>query len=202
MPAKRKTARPSSDPEPGEEFNAGSLSVFEFTPEDLKANQRGYLTDKQRGWLQGTARGITSCSMASAPIALGFVLLGLSITLGLYLSNEDSRRALFSNPMNLLGLAAAGVIAVAAVGLSVFLARRQAAGVRQAQLRRAQGKVRLDQDYSSSSNLTTYQVFVGGHKFSFGDDMSAVFQEGHSYNVYYCQSGPYQLIMSFEELGG
>ena len=69
------------------------------------------------------------------------------------------------------------------------------------QLRRAQGKVRLDQDYSSSSNLTTYHVFVGDHKFSFGDDMSAVFREGHSYSVYYCQSGPYQLVMSFEELG-
>lgn len=184
-----------------EEFNVGSLSIFEFTPEDLKANQRGYLTDKQRGWLQGTARGITSCSMASAPIALGFILLGLGITLGLYLSNEDSRRALFSSPMNLLGLAAAGVIGVGAVGLSIVLARRQAAGVKQAQLRRAQGQVQLDQDYSSSSNLTTYHVFVGGHKFSFGDDMSAVFREGRSYSVYYCQSGPYQLIMSFEELG-
>jgi hypothetical protein len=202
MPAKRKTTRPASTPEAGEEYKPGSLSIFEFTPEDLKANQRGYLTDKQRGWLQGTARGITSCSMASAPIALGFVLLGLSITLGLYLSNEDSRRALFSSPMNLLGLAAAGVIGVAAVGLSIVLARRQAAGVARAQLQRAQGKVRLDQDYSSSSSLTTYHVFFGAHKFSFGDDMSSVFREGHAYSVYYCQSGPYQLIMSFEELGG
>jgi hypothetical protein len=91
MSAKRNTTSEPSTPESVEEYQPGSLSIFEFTPEDLKANQRGYLTDKQRGWLQGTARGITSCSMASAPIALGFVLLGLSITLGLYLSNEDSR---------------------------------------------------------------------------------------------------------------
>ena len=202
MPAKRKSTRPPETPEAGDEYKPGSLSIFEFTPEDLKMNQRGSLTDKQRGWLRGTARGIMSCSMASAPIALGFVLLGLSITVGLYLSNEDSRRALFASPMNLLGLAAAGVIGVAAVGLTIVLARRQAAGVARAQLRRAQGKVRLDQDYSARSSLTTYHVFVGDHKFSFGDDMSSVFREGHSYNVYYCQSGPYQLIMSFEELGG
>ena len=52
-------------PDPGEESPTPNLSIFEFTPEELKANQRGLLTDKQRGWLQGTARGITSCSMAS-----------------------------------------------------------------------------------------------------------------------------------------
>jgi hypothetical protein len=184
------------------EYRPGSLVIFEFTPDDLRANQRGYLTDGQRAWLRSTARGITGCSMASAPIALGFILLGLTLTLGMYLSNEDSRRALFSNPLNLVGLAAAGLIGVAAVGLSVFLARRQAAGVAQAQLRRAEGVVRLDSSFSPRSAITTYYVFVGAHKFSFGDDMRGVFREGSPYRVYYCQSGPYQLIMSFEEVGG
>jgi hypothetical protein len=202
MGAKIKTSGTRREPEAGEEYKPGSLAIFEFTPEDLRANQRGYLTDTQRGWLQSTARGITGCSMASAPIALGFVLLGLTITLGLYLSNEDSRRALFSDPMNLVGLAAAGVIGVAAVGLSVFLARRQASNVVKTQLRRAQGKARLDSDYSSSSSMTTYHVHVGEHKFSFGDDMNSVFREGNHYNVYFCQSGPYQLIMSFEQIAG
>lgn len=37
--------------------------------------------------------------------------------------------------------------------------------------------------------------------FEFTDDMSRVFREGAPYRVYYCGSGPYQLIMSFEELG-
>ena len=70
-------------------MQAGSLAIFEFTPEDLQANQRGYLTDRPRSWL---------------------------------------------------------------------------------------------------------------HKFSFGDDMSSIFREGDHYNVYFCQSGPYQLIMSYEHL--
>lgn len=136
--------------------------------------------------------------MASAPIALGFILLGLALTLGMYLSNEDSRRALFSNPLNLVGLAAAAVVGVAAVGFSIFLARRQAAGVAQAKLRQVQGAVRLDSSFSPGSSITTYHVDVGDHKFSFGDDMSSIFREGDSYTVYFCQSGPYQLIMSYE----
>jgi len=177
------------------------LSIFEFTPEDLKANQGGYLTDKQRGWLQGTARGITSCSMASAPIALGFVLLGLGITLALYLSNEDSRRALFSSPMNLLGLAAAGVIGVARGG--VFDRASAQAGCRReagaAPARTGQGPARSG--LFSPQRPHHISCLRGDHRFSFGDDMSSVFREGHSYNVYYCQSGPYQLIMSLRRTG-
>ena len=200
MATRQTIAKSSRDPEVGDEYKPGSLAIFEFTPQDLQVNRNGRFTDRQRGWLHGTARGITGCSMASAPIALGFVLLGLTITLVLYLSNEDSRRALFSNPMNLLGLAAAGLIGVGAIGLSIFFARRQAEGVVRAQLRRAQGPVRFDSDYASSSSLTTYHVFVGDHKFSFGDDMNSVFQEGSAYTVYYCKSGPHQLIMSYELL--
>ena len=200
MPTKGRSIRPSTEPDAAHQYQPGSLSIFEFTPDDFKANQRGYLTDRQRGWLQGMARGITSCSIATAPIALGFILLGLSITIGLYLSNEDSRRVLFSNPMNLLGLAAAGVVGVSAVGLSIMLARRQASGVQRAQLQTAQGAIRLDQDYSPGSAITSYHVYVGDHKFSFTDDMSRVFREGAHYRVYYCKSGPYQLIMSFKQL--
>jgi hypothetical protein len=201
MPWSNKATRSETASEHADEYKPGSLSIFEFAPEDLRANQRGYLTDKQRGWLQSTARGITGCSMASAPIALGFVLLGLALTLGKYLSNADSLMALFSNPMNLVGLASAGSIGVAAIGLSVFLARRQAAGVERAALKMTQGQVRLDTDFSSITSTTTYHVYVGEHKFSFGDDMSSVFREGSLYRVYCCKSGPYELVMSFERLG-
>jgi hypothetical protein len=114
MPAKKRSGAQVPEAGPGEEYSPGSVAIFELTPEDLRANQRGYLTDRQRGWLQGTARGIRGCSMASAPIAPGF---------------------------------------------------------------------------------------VGNRRFSFTDDMSRAFREGAPYRVYYCKSGPYQLTMSFEELG-
>ena len=178
----------------------GALGIFEFTPEDLRANQRGTLTDKQRGWLRGTARGIRSCSTSSAAVGLGFVLFGMLLTLGLYMSNEDSRRAFFASPVNLLVFAGAGVVAVSAIGLSILLARRRAAAVAAGVLKAVQGPVRLDQEYSSGAGFTSYYVHVGDHKFSFSDDMSGVFREGEAYRVYYCGSGPYQMIMSFERL--
>lgn len=199
MAARRRASNEARSADSSEAYKPGSLAIFEFTAEDLKANQRGFLTDKQRGWLQSTARGITSCSMSSAVVGMVFVFIGISLTLGLYLSNEDSRRALFSSPANLLGLAAGAVIGVAAIGGSVLLARRQAASVAAAQLRVVHGTVRHDRDYSSRSGMTSYHVIVGKEKFSYTDDMSSVFREGRPYTIYFCQSGPYKLIMSYEE---
>jgi len=199
MPPKKRRAAAGPTPEAGEEYKPGSLAIFDFTPDDLGANQRGYLTDKQRGMLRSTARGIQSCSLSSAVVGMGFVLLGATIILGLYLSNEDSRRALFSSPANLLGLAAALVIGAGAVGLSIVLARRQAASVARAQLKVVHGTVRHDRDYSARSGITSYHVIVGNEKFSYTDDMSSVFREGKAYTIYFCHSGPYKLIMSFEE---
>jgi hypothetical protein len=201
MAARRKTNAGREPSDSSADYKPGSLGIFEFTPEDLRANQRGQLTDGQRGWLQSTARGITSCSMSSAVIALVFVFIGLTLILGLYLSNEDSRRALFSSPMNLVGLAASGVIGVGAVGLSVVLARRRAGTVARSELRVVHGPVRLEQDYSARYNITSYHVIVGKEKFSFTDDMSSVFREGRPYTIYFTGSGPYKMIMSYEQAG-
>ena len=200
MTSKRKPAGSTRTAGSPEEFKAGSLGIFEFTTEDLRANQRGQLSDRQRGWLRSTGRGIQSCSMASAPIALGFVLLGLVIMLALYLQNEDTRAALFANPEILLALAGAGVIGVAAVGLSVFLARRQAAALTRAGLLMVQGPVRLDRSFSPGSGITSYHVLIGDQKFSYTDDMSDTFHEGRTYRVFFCKSGPYRLIMSYEQV--
>jgi hypothetical protein len=194
------TSRPV--PEIQDEFKAGSLGIFEFTAEDLRTNERGQMTPRQQGWLRSMGRGIQSCSVASAPIALLFVMLGLGIMLALYLQNEDTRATLFANPQILLVLAGTGVIAVAAIGFSVFLARRQASAITRAGLMMVQGPVRLDRSFSPGSGITSYHVLIGDQKFSYTDDMSDTFHEGTTYRVFFCKSGPYKLIMSFQELGG
>jgi len=193
--------RREDEPDPGEEYKPGSLAIFEFTPDDLRSNQRGYLTDRQREWLRNTGRGIQSCSITSAAAATAVVLLGLAITLGLYLSNEGARRALFENPIYLTALLGSAAIGITVIGLSILLARRQAARVTEAALRSVRGSVRHERDYSPRSNITSYHVIIGDRKFSYTDDMTSVFKEGHEYTIYYCKSGPYQLIMSFEEAG-
>lgn len=184
---------------PDEPFQPPILSIFEFTPQDLRSNERGYITDRQRAWLRSNARGIRSCSMTSAVIGLGFAIFGMLLTLGLYLQNEDSRAALFSNSMNLPMLAGGLIAAVSILGLSIWFARRQASAVEEAALRKVQGTVRLDQDYSPGSAITSYHVLIGDQKFSFTEDVSRVFKEGSQYSIYFCRSGPYRLILSMEQ---
>ena len=50
------------------------------------------------------ARGVRSFSWKSAFITIGFTFLGLCLLLALFLQNERSRAALFSNPVNLIVL--------------------------------------------------------------------------------------------------
>jgi hypothetical protein len=189
-------------PDASEEYPTPNPGIFDFTPEDLRANQHGFISERQRAYLQSTARGIRSFSWSSVTIALGFLLFGMCLILALFVQNEDSRAALFSSPLNLFMLAGAAIFVVALLALSVFLARRQAAALVQARLQSAQGELRLDEDFSPNSGITSYQVFVGPQKFSFSEDMSRVFQQGRKYRVFFCKSGVYQLVLSLEPLPG
>jgi hypothetical protein len=111
-------------------------------------------------------------------IAVGFMFLGLCITLGLYLSNEDSRAALFAIQSNLLIFPIAIVVIVGILVPSMVLRRWNANKLQRAVLSSVSGNVRLDRDYSSESNIATYYVIVGKKKFKFADDVSATFKEG------------------------
>ena len=146
-----------------------------------------------------TARGIRSCSWTSALVAVFFLFLGLSITLALYLQNERSRAALFSNPMNLILFPATILVVMAILAFSIVLARRQANRLVAAQLQSVEGKVHLDEDASAKGG-TAYFVYIGKKKFTFGEDMSHVFKEGEKYRTYYCKSGMYEFVMSYESM--
>lgn len=174
------------------------MNVFDFTEEELKLNQRGQLSPRQREWLNMTARGIRSSSWTSVYVTVGFMSLGLCMILALYLQNEDSRAALFANPLNLLVFPAI-ILAVAVIlTLSILYMRRLANRLAGAQIQSAQGKVRLDEESGESG--TAYYVFVGKKKFVFGEDMSRTFKEGEKYKVYYCKSGVYEMVLSHEKL--
>ena len=174
------------------------MNFFDFTEGELKLNKRGQVSPRQREWLNMTARGIRSSSWTSVYVTVGFLFLGLCIILALYLQNEDSRAALFSNPLNLLVFPAT-IIAVAAIlAFSVWLARRISQRLMNAQIQSAQGKVRLDEE--SAKGGTAYYVFVGKKKFAFGEDMSRVFKEGEKYKVYYCKAGVFEMVLSLERV--
>jgi hypothetical protein len=174
------------------------MNIFDFTEKDLKLNQRGHVSPRQREWLNMTARGIRSSSWTSVYVTVGFLFLGLCIILALYLQNEDSRAALFSNPLNLLVFPATIVVVAIILAFSIWLARRISQRLMNAQIQSAEGKIRLDEE--SGEGGITYYVYVGKKKFAFGDDMSRVFREGEKYKVYYCKAGVFEMVLSFEKV--
>lgn len=176
--------------------------MFEFTEDDLKLNKRGQLSPRQREWLKMIARGVRSFSWRSAFITIGFTSLGLCIILGLSLQNERSRAALFSSPVNLIVLIGMVPLILGILALVIFLNYRRANKLENSVLSSASGAIRFDQDSSGSSGITSYYIFVGKKRFTFGDDMSTVFKEGGKYKVYYCKSGVYEFVMSYEPLNG
>src|SRR5262245_24891194 len=158
------------------------MNLFDFTDDELKLNKRGQVSTRQRDWLNMTARGIRGSSWTSVYVTVGFMSLGLCMILALYLQNEDSRAALFSNPLNLLVFPAT-IFAVAVIlTLSILYMRRLANRLAGAQIQSAQGKVHLDEEHGEGG--TAYYVFVGKKKFAFGEDMSRIFKEGEKYKVY------------------
>jgi hypothetical protein len=174
--------------------------MFEFTEEDLKLNKRGQLSPRQKEWLKTVARGVRTFSWKSAFISIGFTLLGLCIVLVLYLQNEDSRAALFSSRLNLIVLIGIMPLILGILALVIFLNYRNANKLENSMLSSASGTVRLDYDSLGESGITSYYVLVGKKRFTFGDDMSRVFKEGEKYKFYYCKSGVYEFVMSYEQL--
>ena len=197
------TSDPNPDPErSSEEFARPNLSIFDFTPEDLQSNRRGFISQRQRENLQRTAGGIVRASRSNSGIALIFVFFGLALILAMFLQNESSRAALFSNPLNLVMLAGGIALVMLILAFAMGLTRRQTTALAAAELKKAEGIVRLEQSYSPESAITSYYVFVGNQKFAFSEDMSATFTEGRNYRVYFVHSGPYRLILSLEKLRG
>ncbi len=174
--------------------------MFEFNTEDLKTNQRGQLSVRQREWLKNVARGARSFSWMGAAVIVAFMFLGLCIILALYLQNEDTRAALFSNPANLLVFPVMIFVILGIIVLSIALAYWNARRLENATLLSVTGNIRLDESYSSKSNIRSYYVFVGKKRFTFADDMSRTLHEGSQYRFYYCKPGMYEFVLSFERV--
>ena len=174
--------------------------MFEFNEEDLKINKREQLSPSQKEWLKMVGKGGVRVQGFNVWIAIGFMFLGLCLILALFLQNEDSRAALFANPLNLLIFPVLILVVVGILVLSLLLARWNANKLQNAVLSSVSGNTRLDYDSSGKSGLISYYVFVGKKRFTFGDDMSSVFKEGEKYKVYYCKAGMYEFVMSYERL--
>ena len=176
------------------------MGIFEFTEEDLRSNQRGFISPQQKEWINILARGIRRSSKNGAWIVTGFLFFGLCLILVLFLQNESTRKLLFSNLVIFIALSITALMVFSIIALSIFLAHRQADKLREAEVHIAEGIIRLDQSYSSTSAFTSYYVFVGKKRFAFAEDMAHVFPEGTIFRLFYCKAGAMELILSFERI--
>jgi hypothetical protein len=174
--------------------------MYEFTDNDLNYNKRRQLSPEQKAWLASMAGLNRRYSWRTAILMTGFAMIGLCLLLAMFLSNERSRAALFSDPVNLIVMLAVVPLVMVVLGVAIFINYRTANKLENAVIAVASGPVRFDRDYSSQSGLTTYLVIVGNKKFKFGEDMSSVFKEGGQYTVYYCKAGVYEFVMSYEKV--
>ncbi|NWF63496.1 MAG: hypothetical protein HXY38_04240, partial [Chloroflexi bacterium] len=76
------------------------LTFYEFTDEELQSNRRGFITPRQKQWVQGMAKGIRASQRGGFPIIIFFMILGFGLILGMNLSNERARVAFLSDPLN------------------------------------------------------------------------------------------------------
>ena len=173
-----------------------NLTGFDFTEEDLRSNQRGFITPRQKKWVEGMAEGIRHSQRGSFPIVIIFMLLGFGIIFGMIFSNESLRGAFFADPLVLILTFCSIPVILGIVGLGHFFGNRRAARLAAAELKSAEGVISLDEEHSRVG--TTYYVYVGETEFKFGGDMSRVFPEGRRCRVFYCETAMLQLILSYE----
>jgi hypothetical protein len=174
-------------------------SVYEFTDEELKSNQRGYISDRQKEMLRQLATGIRRSQRSTARIAIIFPFIGLCIILGLSLSNESARTALFSNMINLVVLGLLIPIIVGIFGLSIYFADKRADQLAAPRLLKVEGKVSLDETHSSKVG-SAYYVIIKKVRFAFPEDVSRIFPEGTMFRIYYCETTMLKLILSYEKI--
>src|SRR5688572_7528470 len=103
-----------------------SLNIFDFTESDLNSNRLGLISARQQERLNQFAAGIRKSQWNSLWVVGFFLPFGLCLILGMYLSNESSRAALFSSPWNLIAILAVVPLVLAFVGLAIFLTYRRA----------------------------------------------------------------------------
>jgi hypothetical protein len=175
-----------------------SMSIFEFTESDLNSNRLGLISARQQEQLNQFAAGIRKSQWSSLWVVGIFLPFALCLILGMYLSNESSRAALFSSPWNLIVILAVVPIVLAFIGFGIFLAYRRANKLSEPTLKIAEGVIAFEEE--SSKYGPVYYVIVDETEFTFAEPVSKVFPEGSRMRIYYCETSFLKYILSYETL--
>ncbi|MBL8089547.1 MAG: hypothetical protein JNJ43_04435 [Anaerolineales bacterium] len=175
-----------------------NLNLFEFNESDLNSNRMGLISARQQQALNQYAGGIRKSQWGSVWVIGFFLPFGLCLILGMYLSNESTRQALFSDPLNFIIILAVIPIVIFIIALGIFFANRRANKLENAELKRVEGIVKHDEEHSKYG--ATYYLIVDDVEFLFSENVNEIFPEGSHFRIYYCDATHFQLILSYEKL--
>lgn len=181
------------------------MAAFTYNEADLDANRRGLISDDQRQRLRNIGSSIQGASRRGVWVIAGFVIFGVCLMSAVYTYySAPDFLATISNPSNLLACAFAGLLIVAIVAYSVWQARRNSAGLTDPKLQvlQTEGKadVRKVTYYSRGVPHSYYAVTVGDKTFKWMEETATLFFTGTPYRIYYCKSGPYEQVLSIDQL--
>ena len=176
-----------------------SLAIFEFTEDDLKSNQRGFISVNQKAMIENMAQGIRGSQSGGSKVGVFFLFFGLCLILGMFLSVESYRTALFTDPIILTVLVLIVPVVLGIFGLSIYSAYKRAERLLNSELKKVEGRVELDETHSSKVG-STYYVIIRKIRFPFPEDISGTFQEGKIYRIYYCETSMLKYMLSFEKV--
>jgi hypothetical protein len=181
------------------------MAAFQFTEADLESNRSGVIHSAQQARLGAIARSIRGASARTPWIVGGFVIFGLGLMSIVYLSSSPQNFfAIVSDPSNLLALVMVGAVIVGIVAVAMRKSRLDSAGLTSAalQLLMTQGPADVKKvTYVSRGRIHSYwAVTVGSKTFKWLEDTATLFHQGSPYCIYYCQSGPYETVLSIDKL--
>src|SRR5689334_20409512 len=104
------------------------LSIFEFNEDDLKSNQNGFISARQKVRIESFAQGMEKTSKNGFWIMLGFLPFPICLIVAMFMQNESTREVFTAGPDIYLGLGGSVVFALLAMGFGIYLARRRADG--------------------------------------------------------------------------
>lgn len=165
------------------------MKVFDFNNEDLRFNQRGQISSRQVEWLRRFEPRIRSFGWMVV-----ILLLLLFLVLVLFLMNKGGYGVWHSVSVNRNVLVVIGFGMIGILGMSIFVARRNASGLNEPQLLSVEGRIQIHVDDNG------YHVSIGKTFFVVQENISRAFLEGEKYRVYYCKSGAYRFMLSYEKL--
>jgi len=172
--------------------------MFEFTKDDLRSNQQGSISARQREWMEKQAASLRRSVGTTAWFVIAFLPIPILLILAVFMIGEGSRKLLVSAaPMLVIAFCFVIIVVSAFLFLSKLTTRKQAEEFVESQLLVTEGKAKIVKTFNprwgSGQYLMLDEKKIMVHT---GD----IFEEGGHYRVYHGKTSVGEFILSHEKI--